>query len=137
MAKLNVTKRIVTEDFAPEDQQLVEKLAFTMNSFFEQTAAALSKNITIEDNLNMEVKDVVVAVDGSGVPTSTTSFQCSLKTRVRGLLVIRAQNSTDATVFPSGAPLVSYSQNGSLITVSHITGLQAGYSFKLTILVLG
>jgi hypothetical protein len=53
MAKLNVTKRIVTEDFQKDDQALVSKLAFTLNSFFEQTANALNKNLTIEDNLNM------------------------------------------------------------------------------------
>lgn len=137
MAKLNVTKRIVTEDFDKEDQALVSKLAFTLNSFFEQVAQGLNKNLTIEDNLNMEVKDVVLTVDALGIPTTTAAYQSSLRTKVRGHVILTARNLTDSTLYPTGAPFISYVQNEKLVTIQHVTGLQSGNSYRLLILSVG
>jgi hypothetical protein len=137
MAKLNVTKRIVTEDFQKDDQALVSKLAFTLNSFFEQTANALNKNLTIEDNLNMEVKSVTITVDASGIPTTAAAFQTALKTKVRGATVIAARNQTSATTYPTSAPFLTFEQNDGIITIQHIAGLQASNSYSLTILLYG
>lgn len=135
--KLNVTKRIVTEDFPKEDQALVGKLAFAMNSFFEQVAGAFNKNITIEDNLNMDIKSVVVTVDASGIPTVAAAFQSVLRTKVRGISVLRARNNVTATVYPTGAPFISFEENGKVVTIQHVTGLQAANSYTLTLLVYG
>lgn len=137
MAKLNVTKRIVAEDFEEEDQGLITKLAFTLNSFFEQVAFAFNKNITIEDNLNMEIKEVVITVNASGFPTTQAQFQSSLRTKVRGLLVLRAFNQTNPGTYPTSAPFISFEQNNNLLTIQHVTGLQAAESYKLQILSFG
>lgn len=135
--KLNVTKRIIKEDFKKEDQELIDKLAFALNSFFEQVAQGFSKNITIEDNLNMEIKEVVLTVDASGFPTTTAAFQSALRTRVRGLTVLRAINQTNPGTYPTGAPFVSFEQNNNLLTIQHVTGLQPAESYKLQILSFG
>lgn len=135
--KLNVTKRIVTEDFAKEDQELVNKLAFTMNSFFEQVAQGFNKNLTIEDNFNMELKEIVLTVDASGIPTTTAAYQSTLRTKVRGHIILMARNVTDPTVYPTGAPFITFMQNEKIVTIQHVTGLQAANSYRFLILTVG
>lgn len=137
MAKLSATRRVVKEDYDKQFQPLIDKLAFTLNPLFDQLASAFNKGITIEDNLNMEVRDITVKVDANGVPTSNTSFKSLLKTKLKGMVVLRAINVTDGTVFPVGQPFINYAQNQDVISIQHVTGLQANQSYTLNVMTIG
>lgn len=135
--KLNVTKRIVKEDFKPEDQELVGKLGFTLNPFFEQISQVLNKNLTIEENFNMEVKIIDLKVDAGGLPTTTAAYQSTLRTKVRGTMVMDARNLTNTTTYPTSGPFINFLQENNLVTIQHVTGLQAGDNYRLTVLSIG
>lgn len=138
MAKVSTFKRLSKENFSEENRELIETLGFSINDFASEIINALNKNITIDDNLKMEYKDITVIVDGSGFPTKTTQYTIGLDSRIRGVLVVRAQNLDNIANFVNNAPFISYSQNNNnIITVNHITGLIANEEYRLTLLSLG
>jgi hypothetical protein len=96
--KLNNFKRLIVEEFPQETQPTVEKLSFALNPFLEQVVNAFNKNIDF-DNLNQEVIEFTVTVDANGRPTTQTELRSSLRTKVRGYIVIRAKILTDPFLY--------------------------------------
>lgn len=134
--KLNDIKRLTTDDFSKKDAQLVSRLAFALNPFLEQISTIFNKNIDF-DNLNQEVITFTVELDASGIPKTQTDLRSTLKTKVRGIQCIRAQNLENDGTFPSSGVLVSFTTNGSLTRVNHITGIPANKRYSLTVITIG
>ncbi len=128
-------KRIQKEDFDKDDQAVAEKLAYPLNSFMEQVRSAFQKNIDFT-NLNMELITFTTEVDSDSLPKSELKFRSTLNTNVAGNIVISAVN-LDSTATITGAPFLTTSQNGEIVTVSHITGLPANLKFRLIVLSIG
>ncbi len=126
-------KRIQKEDFPKDQQDLIEKLSFPLNSFMEQARSAF-QNIL---NLKMELITLTVTVDAAGAPNVPTRYKSSLNTNVTGSVCISATNLTDSTVFPISQPFISFTQSGDLIGVNNISGLQADNKYKLVVLSIG
>jgi len=135
MAKVNNLKRIVVEDFSKEDQDLVQKIAFSYNPLMEQLTSAFNKGIDFE-NLSQQFSIIRVRVDGSGNPVIPLEMKYELKTKLRGIQVISAQNLTD-NAFPTGQPFISYSLSGTIITVNNVTGLPSNKDFSLSVILYG
>lgn len=135
MAKVGNLKRIVKEDFDQEDQPLIDKLAFSLNPFLEQVVSAFDKNLDF-DNLNQAFVTVDTEVNNLGVPKLKLELKSQLKTRVRGMLCVSAQNLTDTT-FPTSAPFITYTVNNGIITFNNITGLPANKKFRLSLILIG
>ncbi|MDO3651371.1 hypothetical protein, partial [Nocardia mangyaensis] len=56
---------------------------------------------------------------------------------VQGILVVRAQNITTSTNYPTSSPFINYYiGNDGLLRFSKITGLVANEKYKLTLLLL-
>lgn len=136
MARVNNLKRITVEEFAEEDQEMAGKLAGALNPFLEQVSNAFNKNIDF-DNLNQEIVQFEVTVGSTGIPTSPTEVRVNLKTRPRGLQVIRADNLSGTASFPTATPFITYDFSGSNIRILHVAGLPAGRKYNLSVLVLG
>lgn len=134
--KLNDIKRLSTDDFPRDQAALVSKLAFALNPFLEQISTMFNKNIDF-DNLNQEVINVTVELDSSGVPKTLTDIKSNLKTKVRGLVCIRAVNLENDGTFPTNAPFVSYTVLGNLTRIQHVTGIPANKRYTLTLISYG
>jgi hypothetical protein len=134
--KLNNFKRLIVEEFPQETQPTVEKLSFALNPFLEQVVNAFNKNIDF-DNLNQEVIEFTVTVDANGRPTTQTELRSSLRTKVRGYIVIRAQSEDPNGPLPLSTPLISFSQNESGVRITGVTGLPANNKFRLTVISIG
>ena len=132
MAKLPSFPRLKKTDFAPEFQGLIEQLSYTVNNGLEALTNAVSGNLGTE-NLDVSVKTVTLTVDSSGTPIGGASFSVDSTTSILGLRVIKAVNLTNAIVYPTGQPFISYTQSGNRITINNITGLPANYRFTLTV----
>jgi len=131
MANITNGRQIRTDDFATEDRQLVQKLAFQLNPFISEVSNALQSNLTISENLNAEYKIVAIKVDASGIPIGNNKF--STKVKAQGIPIVRVTGNN----FPTGAPFLSYVQRGNIIEIQHITGLLANSDYSLTVLILG
>ena len=135
MARLNNVKRIITEDFEPQYQTLISRLGYVLNQFMSDTVNIVNGNIDF-DNLNQNLVEFDISVDANGKPVKISSVNVG-KTNPRGLTVIRVQNLTNSTSYPSGTPLISYTPIGNnSVTVNHITGLQANSTYRLTVIVI-
>lgn len=134
--RLNNIKRIIKEDFAQEDRVLIEKLAFALNPFLEQISMIFNKNIDF-DNLNQEIINVTIELDANGVPKTTTQIRSTLKTKIRGIQVINAANLENDGTFPTAGPFITYSINGNLITIQHVTGIPANKRYNLSAILIG
>lgn len=134
--KLNDIKRIRTEDFPKDDYALINKLSFALNPFLEQISTIFNKNVDF-DNLNREIIKVVVELNSSGVPKTQIQIKSTLKTKIRGFNVIRAENLENDGTFPTGAPFVTFNQTSELITIFHVTGLPADKRYNLTLESIG
>lgn len=121
--KLSNFKRILTNDFEPENQKLVESLGRSLNDGIDALYFALNNKLTFEDNFLATVKDIDVTVDANGTPLIKTSVLLSNNLPVKGTFVISVTNKSNATGYPTSAPFISFSQNGNALFIDNITGL--------------
>jgi hypothetical protein len=135
MARLNNVKRIITEDFEPQYQTLISKLGYVLNQFMSDTVNIVNGNIDF-DNLNQNLIEFDISIDSNGKPLKVTSVNVG-KASPRGLTVIRAQNLTNSTSYPTSTPFISYTPIGNQsVTISHVTGLVPNVTYKLTVIVI-
>lgn len=132
--KLQQFKRLIKEDVAEKDRPLMEKLAYALNPFCDDVTNALNNNLSIEDNLNQKKKSITVVVDGSGIPTQTLQLATNLASNCYGIVVVKAINSTTPTSFVTGYPFISFSEANKIITINNITGLTAGPTYVLSLI---
>tara|TARA_Y100001963_G_C6501302_1_gene317981 strand:- start:111 stop:539 length:429 start_codon:yes stop_codon:yes gene_type:complete len=141
MAFLPPVKRISREDL-PEAPDWTEKLIYPINLFFESVYRALNGSLTVPDNIAGQIKEISFQVrsDYNGTDTSkwdTLSFQSSLKTKAKGLLVfqlLRVEDSSSFTPIASGV-FVDWEDENRTIKINYMTGLTASkkYSLRLKI----
>lgn len=138
MAKLSGLKRIVTEDFKSDQQEMIGKLAFVINPMIDNILQALNKNLTINDNLNQSVMDFTVRVDASGKPAIDTQLKYDLKTTCKGAQVINVQNKSNTALYPTQTPFITFEQvSSSLLKIKNITGLVANNNYTITAIFYG
>jgi hypothetical protein len=132
VSKIQVPKKIRTEDFDSEDQEMIGKLAFSFNSFSDEVYQQLNGALDY-DNLNRQVVVLTVTMDKNGKVTQSPTIKVQLNGRIRGVQVLNAVNVNNIGVYPTGAPFVSWSLNSNLLTILNITGLQASSQYQLTL----
>jgi len=132
MSQLPNPRQIKSTDFDKDNKKLVDKLAYILNKFMNDTAKVINGNIDFV-NLNQEKVSVEMTVNGSGVPIGNSIIQHGLS-RVNGIQCIRAQNLTTSANFATSTPFVNFFiGNDGLLRVSKITGLVANEKYRLTL----
>lgn len=134
--KIDGGKRLIAEDFSSDDKQLVNKLGLILNPFTEQITQALRKNLTIADNLNMELKKLIIQVDAGGIPISANQLQTVIS-NASGITIIRAINLTNTIGYPTGNPFCTFVQKSNIIEIQHVTGLTPNDKWQLTLQIIG
>ncbi len=127
-------KRIVTEDYDNKDQDLISKLAFSLNQPLQDITTALNKNLNIDDNFQLIKKDLTVQVDSNGKPTVVLQFKTGLPGSCAGIQVIKATNQTNSNVYVTSQPFLTFTENSGVLTVNNITGLPANNVFQLRLI---
>lgn len=137
--KLPSFKRLFESDFAEEFRELVKTLAASYNTDMENVYLALSRRISVQDNIQCTVKNITVEVNANGIPKDAVSFQLDRAggtqavTKIIGCLVFTAINETNNAVYPTGTPFITFSQNESTILIEHVAGLPADNVFTLKV----
>lgn len=132
--KLSNLKRLVKEDFPQSDQDLIDRLAYIINPLLDQIEKAFNKNITTTDNLSREITTITINAVG-GKPAPISQFKTGLS-KVIGVNVISAVNTTNTGTYPTTAPFISWSNNANIITINNITGIQDNNKYTLTLEVI-
>ena len=134
--KLGNYKRIISNDYPDEYQKLIEQLGRQLNDGIEQLFAATGGKLTFADNFLSTVKEVEVIVGATGNPTNKTSILLDRTDVVQGCIIISAVNKTNAAIYPSTSPFISYTQNGSSLFIDNITGLQTNDRYLIRLICL-
>lgn len=130
--KLQSYRRLQRGDFEPQYQDLVDKLAFTINSSFESLFFALNGQLTLTDNSLTSVNTFSIIVDAKGNPTTVTKFNINITGQVYGFQVLNAINLTNSTTYPTGTPFLSFTKTNQTIAINNISGLSAGDTWTIT-----
>lgn len=135
--KLQSVKRIIKESLPQEFRPIVDVVGYSFNTFAEDVINAFNKKITVDDNLNMEYKEISITVNAEGIPVNPVTFRTVVTGRIRGVIVVRCDDLSANPVPPDAAPFMTCSYNTNLITVENVRGLRANVNYNLTVLVLG
>lgn len=133
MGRVPSLKRIAAEDFPQDQQSLVSKLAFPINSFFEEVRATLNKSIDF-NNLAQELIVLSFTTNDVGQPLNQLKFKTSLS-KINGMMPISLKILTNSQVVTQ-APFVNFIQNEKLVTISYISGLNANVKYEISLLVI-
>lgn len=132
MAREPDVKKIIKEDFSEADQETIDKLGYSLNTFMDQVRDAFIKSIDF-NNLNEEIITLDITVNASGVPNIVTQYRSTLKTRVIGHQVLNATNLTSPLNTPISWPGLVFVQNNALVNINRVTGLQPNEKYRLVV----
>lgn len=113
-------QKIVKEDFAPDQQDLIEKLAYPLNLFMLQVSGLLNKGIDF-DNLTFYIKEVEIEADYRG--NIEASFKSDTIKRVQGIVCLRAVNTSSPNISVLSTPFISFNESSGYIRLNNATGL--------------
>lgn len=135
--KLPSYKRIITQDYKEEDQEMIEQLGGNINDSFGVLYSALTNKLNFGENFASTVKDVEITVDSNGKPTNDAAFKLDIvNVQVTGCFCVRATNLTNSNVYPTGSPWVSFLQKENTIRILNVTNLQPNNRYILRIIAL-
>lgn len=129
------------EDFDEEDQELIGKLAYSLNTFMDQVIFLFNKNVDFQ-NLNQEVRDITIITASDYATTGNLvnppNIRTNLNSKVQGIICISATNLVDPTVFATNQPFVSFTLlDNETISILNVSGLQASSQYSLKLLLIG
>lgn len=131
MSKISNIKRLIKEDFAQKDQDLIDKLAYVLNPFLDQVTKAFNKGINI-DNLSREFVYATV-VNTAGILAPSVQIKTKLASKMIGINVIKADNTTNPGTYPTNAIGLSWTVEKDIITLNKVTGIQDGQKYNLVL----
>jgi hypothetical protein len=125
--KLTNVRRLLAEDFP--DQKWIGKLLQPLNQFIENVTQALTKNLTVADNLDQQISEVTFTGNAS------VQFKAALRTRPRGVVVSDVQTVTGTAPTAAVQPASwSYNSADQTITISSWHGgLHSSSKYRVTL----
>ncbi len=129
-------KRIIKSDFADDEQDMIEKLSYSINQGFDNVLNTLNNNVSLANNVACTLRDFQVAVDSTGTPKKAVVMKL-LNSQVKaiGSTVITSNNITNARRVPTSQPFITFSQNNDTIIISNISGLQVDDNYVLKVII--
>lgn len=135
--KLPSYRRIFKTDYAEDYQELVEKLAVSINYGFDTLYDALNKKLTFSENISSTIAEIIVTVGPDGVPLKTsTQFKLDESQKsIQGLVIINCYEEK-TNEGPVLAPFISFIKNENNILIKKITGLKPNVSYVIKVLTI-
>lgn len=133
MAKLPLIRRILREDI-PDSPEWVMPILNALNQFFDSVYNALDRNLNFTENIDAQWK-VFTILAGASAADNIFSFLITMRNKPRGLTLENIQQ-IDSNYIPITSPVfISWRVNSGQISIDAISGLTAGKSYELTVLV--
>ena len=116
MAKLPSFRRIFEQDYEKQYQDLVRQLSVSINYGFEPLYELLNGKLSFTENTASLITTINVEVNATGKPKSKTTIRKTTSDRFAGFMVIKAENLTNSSVYPTAGPFISYTETSDSIT---------------------
>jgi hypothetical protein len=128
--KISAFKRFLSEQFQGAPEWFVRFLQ-QLNLLTEQVVNSMTKNLTIYDNLDAQVFTFSILA-GATADLNKVNFESTMKGSPIAVLVGSA--SSDYTTLTNPVQ-VFWTVDGKTVKVNSITGLTAGATYKLNLLI--
>jgi len=139
VARLPTIRRLLRENI-PEAPDWIDKLLNPLNKFFEETFAALDKNITFEENIRAQLKSITfttgAAYDGTAANFEMLVFSSTLPTKVQGVIIMQIKADTDNYTPIEGDVCLDWQEINKEVQVGLIRGLSTSTKYILNVLVI-
>lgn len=133
MGRLPSIKRILREDLK-DAPPWVSGIIDPLNNFMQAVYTALNNNITFSENVASFIKEVSYTTP-SGYPVmDDIKFTSTLKTKATSVLLMQAYERSTYRP-PPGPVYIPWIEDDGMIIVSPVTGLEAGKTYILRLLV--
>lgn len=137
MAKIEIPSKIRAENFGEENRAVASGIGAVYNQFVDQLYFLLQGNIDFE-NLNRQLADVTVTINGAGKIINPPAIRPTLRSKTRAIYCGKAICLTDNQTFPLTAPFVSFEiANNNTLLITNVTGLQPNTQYLLTLELVG
>ncbi len=130
--KIRIPEKLRTEDFPSDIQDSIGKIGKVYNQFTEQVFRALNGGIDFE-NLDRQLIDVDITTDSAGKLVNPPQVKLTNRSKVNGINCVNAINLVNPSIYPTGAPFVSFSTNSSILSILNVTGIPVSSQFRLTL----
>jgi len=127
--RLPALKKILLEDIAGAPDW-IRGVIYPINSFMEAVYQALNKNISDDQNIAVQIKEISYITTSAYPVMSDIEFVSGLKIKATGLVVLAAFDS-DTYVPAAGAVYAPWQDVNGTITIGSITGLLASKSYTI------
>lgn len=124
-------RRLNREDFQDAPKWL-EPMLSVLNAFMDSVFTIMNRNISLTDNLNIQIATITVTTDSNGDITPI-KVRTTVRGRVIGMTVIRVL-SQDQNI---QAPFIDYVQNENIVTINKLAGLNIDTKYKIIVLMIG
>jgi hypothetical protein len=130
--QLENVRRIITEDYSKDDQEVVSKLAGVLNQFMDDVVELSRKNVGYDNLLRSKI-NFDCTVDASGVPIGNNLINLGLPSYSGKTVidVLPLQNNADRVI---SAPYIecAYQGNG-FVRVLRVLGLPPGKKMRVVV----
>lgn len=142
MARLPNQKRIMREDLQ-DAPSWIDRLLFPLNSFMESVYYALNKNITFNENIACQIREITFTTPSTygvgspvGVDFDEIRFSNQLRTVPQGVIIMQLNitNSVDTPLYT--AQSLHWYHDDGIIYIPYISGLSASTDYTLRVLVI-
>lgn len=135
MAKLPSIRRLQAQDYPGADTNFIQLIG-NLNSFMESVYIGLSRNLTVSENLRAAYQ--TLTAQDSGYPiTITPAISSPSAVLVAQATDVDSRGAATGTTLAGGVMLDwSLSSTGSVL-INKITGLTAGRTYLLKLLLVG
>lgn len=131
--KLPVIKKILRED-VKEAPKWISGIIDPINSFMESVYQALNHNITYSENFAGFIKEITYTTTSAYPMMDNIEFVNELKTKATGVQILQAVERTNYLPAP-GPVYVPWVEDNGTIVLSYITGLEAGKTYVIRLLI--
>lgn len=136
MSKIRVPNRIRAEDFKQEFREIADKLS-GINNFQDDVVSLINDGRLDFDNMNRQKAIIDVNTGISGDITAQPQIRLTLKTKPYGINVVNISNVNSPGTYPNYLPLLVFTFNDTILTITSIKGLTASAKYKIYLEIIG
>lgn len=126
MARIS-SQKFTVEGFK-EQMQWIGKLFSPLNQLIGEILSAFNNNITVQDNLKQEIKELTFINQTQDLPLK---FMTKFAQNPKGLSVLYCYDNTNSEMNFAGPIWANWSYGNSTITINSLTGLTSGRKYTI------
>ena len=125
-------RRLNREDFQ-DAPSWIDPMLNTLNAFMDSVYNIFNRNVSLIDNLNMQIITLSVSTKSDG-SINPIEQKLAIRGKVNGVVVLKVISEDIANIT---TPFLNWTQSSDILEISNIASLNNNKDYKIIILVIG